>query len=112
MELFRSLTVRENVSLAAEAIHVGDDPLTQLGVLKGGRRVKSEVAAVTDKLLATTGLESVADRLAGKSRPVRAASWNWPGHWPSDPASTSRKRSIWPTPHPPRRRSRHRHPND
>src|SRR6266478_6128738 len=36
MELFGSLTVRENVELAAEAAHVGDDPLTQLGIV-GGR---------------------------------------------------------------------------
>ncbi|HVW34117.1 MAG TPA: ABC transporter ATP-binding protein [Acidimicrobiia bacterium] len=66
MELFRSLTVRENVSLAAEAIHVGDDPLTQLGVFKGGRRIKTEVADVSEELLAATGLEPVADRLAGE----------------------------------------------
>jgi ABC-type molybdate transport system ATPase subunit len=33
IELFSSITVRENVELAAEAIHVGDDPLTQLGLI-------------------------------------------------------------------------------
>src|SRR5712664_3302471 len=40
MELFGSLTVRENVELAAEAAHIGDDPLTQLGLAAGRRRVR------------------------------------------------------------------------
>jgi ABC-type branched-subunit amino acid transport system ATPase component len=66
MELFRSLTVRENVALAAESRYVGDDPLTQLGVLKGGRQVKARVYETTSELLAATGLESVADRVAGE----------------------------------------------
>jgi ABC-type branched-subunit amino acid transport system ATPase component len=66
MELFRSLTVRENVALAAESAHVGDDPLTQLGILKGGRRIKGEVAGIADELIAATGLGPVADRLAGE----------------------------------------------
>jgi ABC-type branched-subunit amino acid transport system ATPase component len=66
MELFRSLTVRENVALAAESLHVGDDPLTQLGLASAGRRVKTEVAEAADELLAATGLEPVADRLAGE----------------------------------------------
>ena len=66
MELFRSLTVRENVELAAESLHVGDDPLTQLGVVGGGRKVRSEVAALADELLAATGLTPVAEHLAGE----------------------------------------------
>ena len=66
MELFRSLTVRENVALAAESAHVGDDPLTQLGILRGGRRVKGQVAEIADELIAATGLGPVADRLAGE----------------------------------------------
>jgi ABC-type branched-subunit amino acid transport system ATPase component len=66
MELFKSMTVRENVALAAEAIHVRDDPLTQLGILGGGRRVRREVADSTDELIAATGLRPVADRLAGE----------------------------------------------
>jgi len=66
MELFRSLTVRENVALAAESAHVGDDPLTQLGILRGGRRVKGEVAEIAEELIAATGLAPVADRLAGE----------------------------------------------
>ena len=66
VELFRSLSVRENVALAAESAHIGDDPLTQLGLLKGGRKVKSEVAGIADELIAATGLGPVADRLAGE----------------------------------------------
>ena len=66
MELFPSLSVRENVALAAESAYIGDDPLTQLGVLKGGRKVQAEVAAIADELIAATGLGPVADRLAGE----------------------------------------------
>ena len=66
MELFRSLTVRENVEVAAESLHIGDDPLTQLGLVSGGKKVRAMVAATVDDLLAATGLESVADRLAGE----------------------------------------------
>jgi ABC-type branched-subunit amino acid transport system ATPase component len=66
MELFRSLTVRENIALGAESSHVGDDPLSQLGITGGGPRVKADVAAIADELLAATGLEPVADRLAGE----------------------------------------------
>jgi ABC-type branched-subunit amino acid transport system ATPase component len=66
MELFSSLSVRENIALAVESLHVGDDPLTQLGVLSGGRAVRAAVAEATSELLASTGLESVADRLAGE----------------------------------------------
>jgi ABC-type branched-subunit amino acid transport system ATPase component len=66
MELFKSLTVRENVALAAEAIHVRDDPLTQMGIIGGGRRVRCEVADSADELIAATGLGPVADRLAGE----------------------------------------------
>src|SRR5258708_3071096 len=66
MELFRSLPVRENVALAAESIRVGDDPLTQLGIAKGGRHVKAEVNEITADLLGATGLHPVADQLAGE----------------------------------------------
>src|SRR5207248_6210155 len=64
--LCRLVSVRENVALAAESAHIGDDPLTQLGLLKGGRKVKSEVAGIADELIAATGLGPVADRLAGE----------------------------------------------
>jgi ABC-type branched-subunit amino acid transport system ATPase component len=66
MELFRSLTVGENVALAVESVKIGDDPFTQLGVSRGGRRVKAEIQGITQDLLNATGLEAVADRLAGE----------------------------------------------
>jgi ABC-type branched-subunit amino acid transport system ATPase component len=66
MELFSSLTVRENVELAAEAIHVGDDPLTQLGLIGGSRKIRRETKAIADELLEATGLVPLADRLAGE----------------------------------------------
>ncbi len=66
MELFGSLTVRENVELAAEAAHVGDDPLTQLGVVGGRRKVRQETRQIADSLLAETGLEPLANRLASE----------------------------------------------
>src|SRR5581483_1641690 len=66
MELFGSLTVRENVELAAEAAHVGDDPLTQLGVAGGGRKVRSETRRAAQQLIEETGLSAVAESLAGE----------------------------------------------
>jgi len=66
MELFGSLTVRENVELAAEAIHVGDDPGTQLGIVGGGRKVRKEVKAIADHLIDETGLGPIAGRLASE----------------------------------------------
>jgi ABC-type branched-subunit amino acid transport system ATPase component len=66
MELFGSLTVRENVELAAEAAHVGDDPLTQLGIVGGRGKVRKEVKAIADDLIADTGLGPIADRLASE----------------------------------------------
>jgi ABC-type branched-subunit amino acid transport system ATPase component len=66
MELFRSLTVRENVGLAAETIHVTDNPLTQLGIAHSGPKINEDIAATTDELLDLTGLSDVADNLAGE----------------------------------------------
>jgi ABC-type branched-subunit amino acid transport system ATPase component len=66
MELFRSLSVRENVALAAEASHIGNDPLTQLGIRARGRAVRTDVAAITEELIEATGLAPVADRLAAE----------------------------------------------
>ena len=66
MELFRSLTVRENIALAAESLHMGDDPLTQLGLAGRSRRVRDEVAQTAEELVATVGLSGVADQLAGE----------------------------------------------
>src|SRR5205807_1893920 len=63
---FGSLTVRENVELAAEAAHVGDDPLTQLGIVGGRGKVRKEVKAIADELIHDTGLEPIHDRLASE----------------------------------------------
>ncbi len=66
IELFGSLTVRENVELAAEAAHVGDDPLTQLGIVGGRGKVRRHVKESADQLIYETGLEPIADRLASE----------------------------------------------
>lgn len=66
MELFRSLTVRQNVALAAESLHVKNNPLSQLGFIGSGRRRRVEVDEITDQLLHDTGLEAIADRLAAE----------------------------------------------
>jgi len=66
MELFRSLTVRENVELAVESLHVADDPLTQLGLVRSGRRRRQAAKARADELIEVCGLGPVRDRLAGE----------------------------------------------
>jgi len=66
MELFGSLTVRENVELAAEAAHVGDDPLTQLGLVGGSRKIRRKTREIAEELLEDTGLTAIADRLASE----------------------------------------------
>ena len=66
MELFGSLTVRENVELAAEAVHIGSDPLTQLGVVKGGKALRDEVREEAAALIDEVGLGGVAEKLAGE----------------------------------------------
>src|SRR3954470_10559129 len=66
MELFWSMTVRENVELAVESLHVRDDPLTQLGIVGGGRRVSSPVTDRAQEVIEFAGLGHVADRLASE----------------------------------------------
>jgi len=66
MELFWSMTVRENVELAVESLHVRDDPLTQLGIVGGGRRVSATVANQAHELMEFAGIEGVADHLASE----------------------------------------------
>ena len=66
MELYGSLTVRENIELGVETRYIGDDPLTQLGFARGGRKVRREAAQVADELLETVGLTREADRLASE----------------------------------------------
>lgn len=62
IELFNSLTVRQNVAMGREAALAGGNPLTQLISTRGARRT---VANATDEALALTGLEPIADTQAG-----------------------------------------------
>src|SRR5437762_1190527 len=66
MELFSSLTVRENVELAPEAAHIGDDPLTQLGLAGGTTKVRQETRQIADELIEVRGLTSLACSLTGE----------------------------------------------
>ncbi|MGH8973495.1 MAG: ATP-binding cassette domain-containing protein [Acidimicrobiia bacterium] len=77
LSLFGSMTVRQNVALAAESREVSANPLSQLGVLSSRRR-RAEVDGVVDELLELTGLSVVADRSAhalstGQARLVELA---------------------------------------
>jgi ABC-type branched-subunit amino acid transport system ATPase component len=60
IELFSSLTVSENVALAADAVHIGRDPLAQLGLTRRRRR-----DAAVDDLLARCGISEIAGVEAG-----------------------------------------------
>ncbi len=66
MELFSSLTVRENVEIAVEARDVGNDPFSQLGAVGGGRRKRREVRHRAAELIDETGLGPVAEHFAGE----------------------------------------------
>ena len=66
MELFSSLTVRDNVAMAAESSHVGRNPTSQLGLTGRRRRFAREIEAITDDLLSSTGLTAISDHLAGE----------------------------------------------
>ena len=66
MELFGALTVRENVEMAVESLDIGDDPLTQLGLARGGRRRRKAAAARAEELIELVGLSPVRNSLAGR----------------------------------------------
>jgi len=66
MELFPSMTVRENVAYAVESLHIGDSPLTQLGLVGGGKGVRSEINDQTEQLLELCSLRDVANAVAGE----------------------------------------------
>jgi ABC-type branched-subunit amino acid transport system ATPase component len=66
MELFGSMTVRENIELAVESTNIDSDPLTQLGVRRAGRRVRRAVEERAVELIEQTGLTAVADQVAGE----------------------------------------------
>jgi len=65
LELFRTLSVRRNVELAAESLHIGNDPISQLG-LGRSRRIHHEAAERTAELLDLVGLSADAGRPAGE----------------------------------------------
>lgn len=65
MELFATLTVRENISIAYEAASITEDPLTFLGLRSGGRSFRRQMNERVDHILETVGLTDVADVAAG-----------------------------------------------
>src|SRR5205085_11437110 len=65
-QLFRSMTVRDNLALAAEAREIGDDPLTQLGLRRGGRAVRRRVMEGVDRIIDELALHEIAGRRAGE----------------------------------------------
>src|SRR6266851_3554985 len=67
MELLRSATVRENIEVAAETAFVTPDPMSMLGLRRGGRAVREQVRALADDAMAATGLTAIADKLAGNA---------------------------------------------
>ena len=66
MELFGSMTVRENIALAAESLHVGSDPLTQLGVRGRNRKINGEISDATEELIDRVGLRGLENNLASE----------------------------------------------
>jgi len=62
MELFDSMTVRDNVAMGAEASRAGTNPLTHLAASRAARQ---EIDAVTAESIALCGLEDIADRTVG-----------------------------------------------
>ncbi|MDQ1517641.1 MAG: branched-chain amino acid transport system ATP-binding protein [Actinomycetota bacterium] len=66
LELFRSLTVRENIALAAEGQLISDGPLAQLGITRNSRAARVANREITEKLIDDVGLTGLADRRAGE----------------------------------------------
>jgi ABC-type branched-subunit amino acid transport system ATPase component len=66
MEIFHSLTVRENVEFAAECHHITGEPLTQLGIVKGGRARRAAVREKAAALIDLVGLNRFAEVNAGE----------------------------------------------
>jgi len=65
LELFTSMTVRENVEFAAEARWLSWDPVSQLGLRHAGRGRRREVRQTAQAVLGETGLLPLADRVVG-----------------------------------------------
>ena len=66
LELFRSLTVRENVALAAEGRLISDGPFAQLGITRNSRAARAANRELTDRLIEDVGLADLADRATGE----------------------------------------------
>jgi len=66
LELFRSLTVRENVALAAEGRLISDGPFAQLGITRNSRAARAANRELTDRLIEDVGLADLADRPTGE----------------------------------------------
>jgi ABC-type branched-subunit amino acid transport system ATPase component len=66
MELFRSMTVRENVEIAAEAAHIGNDPFTQLGLVRHARRQRHATRERAGEILDRVGITSIGGTIAGR----------------------------------------------
>lgn len=65
MEIFRTLTVRQNIEFGVEARFLDDNPLSLLGAVRGGRRARNEIRERTDHIIALLGLHEVEARPAG-----------------------------------------------
>lgn len=69
MELFGTLTVRENVAFAYEASAITDDPLKLLGLRSNGRMFRRHMNERVDEILELVRLTDVAD-LAAEALPT------------------------------------------
>jgi ABC-type branched-subunit amino acid transport system ATPase component len=66
LELFGSLTVRENIALAAEGRLITDGPFAQLGITRNGRAARAANQDLTERLIEDVGIAGLADRPAGE----------------------------------------------
>jgi ABC-type branched-subunit amino acid transport system ATPase component len=78
MELFGTLTVRENVAFAYEAAAITDDPLKLLGLRANGRAFRRQMHQRVEEIMEMVGLTDVADTAAeslptGRGRLVELA---------------------------------------
>ena len=65
LELFTSMTVRDNVEFGVEARWLSWDPVSQLGLRASGRARRREVRDNAAQILEDTGLTPLADRVVG-----------------------------------------------
>jgi ABC-type branched-subunit amino acid transport system ATPase component len=65
LELFTTMTVRENVEFAVEARWLSWDPISQLGLRSAGRARRKEIRRSAEEVLRDTGLLPLADRVVG-----------------------------------------------